>query len=218
MIFRKMNLNNISHQIELEVENHCPFCGSYNDPIKITDMNNIKSDTPLKIISVIFKTTCCNRYFSSFYIYNQAGYGVTRILATYPAIDSELLPPEFNIISENFIKIYNQARTASKLGNFELACIGYRTSIEFLLKDFLIKVRNLDETKISKMKLADVISYFQNEEIAVSSDVVRIFGNDKTHYIAKYNFDIQQVELYLSFLMDSIRKEYLLANPPVKRK
>lgn len=218
MLFRKIKLNNIDFPIEFEIENHCPFCGSYNEPTKITDMNNIKNDTPLKIISIIFKTTCCERYFSSFYIYNQTGYGVARILSTYPSIDTEPLQSEFNIISESFVKIYNQARTASKLGNFELACIGYRTSIEFLLKDFLIKVRKLDENRISKMKLADVITYFEDEKISISSDVVRIFGNDKTHYIAKYDFDIQQVELYLSFLMDSIRKEYLLANPPVKRK
>lgn len=218
MLLRNIKLDNLNFPINFEVENHCPFCGTYNEPTKIMDMHNIKSDTPLKIIFIIFKTTCCERYFSSFYIYNQAVYGITKILSTYPSIDIEPLQPEFNIISENFVKIYNQARTASKQGNFELACIGYRTSIEFLLKDFLIKVKKLDETKISKMKLADVITYFEDEKIGISSDVVRIFGNDKTHYIAKYDFDIQQVELYLSFLMDSIRKEYLLANPPVKRK
>ena len=218
LIFRKIKLNNVDFQIEFEIQNHCPFCGAYNEPIKIADMNNIKNDTPLKIISIIFKTTCCERYFSSFYIYNQIPLGSTRILSTYPTIDTEPLQPEFNIISENFVKIYNQARTASKLGNFELACIGYRTSIEFLLKDFLINVRKQDKKTISPTSLADIISYFEEKEISVSADVVRIFGNDKTHYIAKYDFDIKQVELYLEFLMATIRKEYLLANPPVQRK
>lgn len=217
MLFKKIKLTNVDFPIEFQVENHCPFCGTYNDPNKIIDLNNIKSDNPLKIVSIIFKTTCCERYFSSFYLYNQISLGTLTHLFTYPTIDTEHLPVEFNLISENFVKIYNQAKTASKLGNFELACIGYRTSIEFLLKDFLIKVRKLDENKISKMKLADIISHFESQEIYVSADVIRIFGNDKTHYIAKYNFNIQQVELYLKFLMDNILKEYLLANPPVKR-
>lgn len=217
MLFKKIKLTNVDFPIEFQVENHCPFCGTYNDPNKIIDLNNIKSDNPLKIVSIIFKTTCCERYFSSFYLYNQTSLGTLTHLFTYPTIDTEHLPVEFNLISENFVKIYNQAKTASKLGNFELTCIGYRTSIEFLLKDFLIKVRKLDENKISKMKLADIISHFESQEIYVSADVIRIFGNDKTHYIAKYNFNIQQVELYLKFLMDNILKEYLLANPPVKR-
>ena len=119
-------------------------------------------------------------------------------------------------VSPNFIKIFNQSKAAEDLGNFELACIGYRTSIEFLLKDFLIRVRKEDENKISKMKLYDVISLFEEKEISISADVVRAFGNNKTHYITKYNFEISQVKTYLKFLIDAIVKEIYLANPPVK--
>lgn len=91
MIFRKIKLNNVDSPIEIEIQNHCSFCGAYNEPTKITDMNNIKNDTPLKIISIIFKTTCCGRYSSSFYIYNQTVYELTRLLSTYPSIDTEPL-------------------------------------------------------------------------------------------------------------------------------
>ena len=66
------------------------------------------------------------------------------------------------------------------------------------------------------MKLYDVISLFEEKEISISADVVRAFGNDKTHYIAKYNFEISQVKTYLKFLIDAIVKEIYLANPPVK--
>lgn len=218
MTIKSIKLTNYPIALDCEVENCCPFCGTCNDPIKITDLNNIKSENPLKIFSIIFKTTCCSRYFVSFYLYNQGYSKLTTHLFTYPSIKTEILHKEFEIISPNFVKMFNQAKTASKLGLSELACIGYRTSIEFLLKDFLINVRKQDEKTIAKTSLADIISYFNEKEISVSADVVRIFGNDKTHYIAKYDFDIQQVELYLNFLMDSIRKEYLLANPPVKRK
>lgn len=217
MTFKSINLTNFSLPLDCEVENCCPFCGTYNDPTKITDLNNIKSDNVLKIFSIIFKTTCCSKYFVSFYTYNQFMNGKTEHLFTYPNTKPKTLPKEFGNISPNFVKMFNQASTAVDLGFVELACIGYRTSIEFLLKDFLIKIRNLDEKTISKMPLANVISHFEEKEIGISADVVRIFGNDKTHYIEKYNFDIKQVELYLKFLMDSIFKEICLANPPVKR-
>lgn len=68
------------------------------------------------------------------------------------------------------------------------------------------------------MKLADVISLFEEKEIRISADVVRILGNDKTHYLERYNYDIQEVKTYLSILLNSVLAEILLANPPVRRK
>lgn len=68
------------------------------------------------------------------------------------------------------------------------------------------------------MKLADVISKFQEKQISVSADVIRLFGNDKAHYIAKYDFDFPIFKKYVDYLIQGIAKETELANPPVKRK
>lgn len=216
MIYRKINLPDSSVSFEFPVENCCPHCGIYNEPIKIKVLTNIRGEEPLKIFAIIFKTTCCHRYFVSFYVCHDVN-NIKHIF-TYPSVKPEVLPQELADVSPDFVKIFNQSKAAADLGHSELACIGYRTSIEFLLKDFLIKIRKHDKEKISKMKLADVISLFEEKEIRISADVVRILGNDKTHYLERYNFDIQEVKTYLSILLNSVLAEIRLANPPVKRK
>ncbi|BBA52033.1 hypothetical protein FV113G1_23830 [Fusobacterium varium] len=215
MINKKIKLNNFVPELEYEVENCCPHCGIYNDPIKINDLQNFSTKDGLKVFVILFKTSCCQKVFSSFYIYDQLAFR-TKHIFTYPSVKPHVFDKGLQEVSPNFIKIFNQSKAAEDLGNFELACIGYRTSIEFLLKDFLIRVRKEDENKISKMKLYDVISLFEEKEISISADVVRAFGNDKTHYIAKYDFEISQVKTYLKFLIDAIVKEIYLANPPIK--
>ena len=216
MIYRKINLPDSSVSFEFPVENCCPHCGTYNEPVKIKVLTNFSSEVPLKVFAIIFKTTCCNRYFVSFYACQN--FNNIKHIFTYPSVKPEILPQELASISPDFVKIFNQSKAAADLGHSELACIGYRTSIEFLLKDFLIKIRKYDADKISKMRLADVISLFEEKEIRISADVVRILGNDKTHYLERYNFDIREVKQYLSILINSVFAEILLANPPVKRK
>lgn len=215
MINKKIKLKNSLLDFEFEVENCCPHCGVYNDPIKINDLQNFSDKDGLVIFALIFKSSCCQKIFSSFYIFDQLNRR-TKHIFTYPSVKPHVFDKGLQEVSPNFIKIFNQSKAAEDLGNFELACIGYRTSIEFLLKDFLIRVRKEDENKISKMKLYDVISLFEEKEISISADVVRAFGNDKTHYIAKYDFEISQVKTYLKFLIDAIVKEIYLANPPIK--
>lgn len=216
MINKKIKLKNSSLDFEFEVENCCPHCGVYNDPVKINDLQNFSDKDSLVIFALIFKSSCCQKIFSSFYTFD-INSRKTKHIFTYPSIKPHVFDKSLQEVSPNFIKIFNQSKAAEDIGNLELACIGYRTSIEFLLKDFLIRVRKEDENKISKMTLFDVISLFEEKEISVSADVVRVFGNDKTHYIAKYDFEISQVKTYLKFLIDAIVKEIYLANPPVKR-
>ncbi|EIJ70683.1 hypothetical protein HMPREF1049_1369 [Fusobacterium necrophorum subsp. funduliforme ATCC 51357] len=217
MYEEKIRLSDLSIELPFMIENHCPHCGWANNPTLIKTLHNFHSQDNLKIFVLLFRTTCCKQYFASFYIFDDIHHHVEHIF-TYPNSKPEILPESIRNLSPNFVKMFNQSKSTADVGNIELACIGYRTAAEFLLKDFLIKICQEDPQKVSNMKLADVISKFQEKQISVSADVIRLFGNDKAHYIAKYDFDFPIFKKYVDYLIQGIAKETELANPPVKRK
>ena len=92
-------------------------------------------------------------------------------------------------VSDNFISIYNQAYTAEAYGLSEIAGIGYRKSIEFLIKDYLCYKSTSDDEKekIQKKPLAKCISEdIKNENIRIVASRAVWIGNDEAHYIRKH--------------------------------
>lgn len=89
-------------------------------------------------------------------------------------------------LSPQFVKIYNQALAAESSGLDEIAGLGYRKAMEFLVKDFCIHRHHDDEEKIKSMPLAQCIkSYVKSEEIQTLASRAAWIGNDEAHYIRK---------------------------------
>ena len=89
-------------------------------------------------------------------------------------------------ISSQFVKIYNQSLQAEKIGLDEIAGLGYRKSVEFLIKDFAI-YKNPDkeyEIKNTWMKVC-IEKYIENEQIKVLAERSDWIGNDEAHYVRK---------------------------------
>ncbi len=89
-------------------------------------------------------------------------------------------------LSPQFVKIYNQALAAESGGLDEIAGLGYRKSMEFLVKDFCIHQSPDDEEVIKKMPLAQCISrYIDSVQIQTLATRTAWIGNDEAHYIRK---------------------------------
>jgi hypothetical protein len=114
------------------------------------------------------------------------GGGILSILApqTFVAKDFDEL---IEGASPNFVKIYNQALNAEAYGLDEIAGIGYRKALEFLIKDFLI-MQNADKRdSIVKSQLgACVNNFIDNSQLKTAASRAVWLGNDQTHYIQKF--------------------------------
>lgn len=89
-------------------------------------------------------------------------------------------------LSPQFDKIYNQALAAEVSGLDEIAGLGYRKSLEFLIKDFAIHENPNDEAKIKSMPLAACIkSFIDSPNIKTLATRSAWIGNDEAHYIRK---------------------------------
>jgi hypothetical protein len=117
---------------------------------------------------------------------------------------------EIEDVSKLFSVIYNQAYETESLGFDQIAGIGYRKALEFLIKDYCTTSMNEGEksailhknlTKVIKDDLKDpkIISYCEK---AVW------LGNDETHYVKKWaDKEIKDLKLLLEVVISHFDSE-----------
>lgn len=195
----------------------CPHCNCSLQPI-IKDHRLLTfGENSLLVISYI--GNCCNTPFYATYQYKDAK---TTLLDVYPHLKSITLPEKIRELSPRFTNLYEQSYTAEQNGHIELAGSGYRNSIEVLIKDFAINKLSAPKDEVCKMSLYDAIgSYLKEVNLETSAaDVIRVLGNDYTHYQRKYDdVDFVVVKRYLGIFIQQIETKLLLMEPivPVNR-
>lgn len=127
-----------------------------------------------------------------------------------PMIENEKIKE----ISPNFYKIYNQSSEAESLGLDEIAGVGYRKSLEFLIKDYCMKENEGKEEDIQKRPITQVINTYMNDAPKVKSCAMKAvwLGNDETHYVKKWeDKDIKDLKLLISLTIHYIESELISA-------
>lgn len=124
-----------------------------------------------------------------------------------------LFPEEIKTLSSRFVEIYNQSLQAENLGLSELAGMGYRKSLEVLVKDYIIRMNpeSADLIKSPKYTLKKCIdSYIHDPRIKNSSLAAAFIGNDETHYTRMHeNKDVQNLKKYISVIVTYIQLELI---------
>lgn len=189
----------------------CPHCGFG------TDAPLVQKDTFSFNGHHLF-STACGKYFFFACEYDSGKTDYAPIV--YPNI--AFTPYSNNIlekISPRFIDMYNQALQSEFHKNIELAAIGYRSALEILVKDYAISELGLNPEEVSSKKLCSAIgTYLNQEELVKTADVVRILGNDYTHYERKYpQHDFELLKGYMEIFLKQIEVRYMVNHPPVSR-
>ncbi len=87
-------------------------------------------------------------------------------------------------ISKQFCDIYNEALAAETYGLTQKCGVGYRKSLEFLMKDYLIGRTPGQEHAIKSAPLGACISnYVSDDRIKDVAQRATWLGNDETHYV-----------------------------------
>lgn len=130
-------------------------------------------------------------------------------------------------ISIDFCTIYNEAFIAEQENLFQICGVGYRKSLEFLIKDYLVSLLNpsldsliQDKENIKIKSLGHCISEdITNEHIKNVAKRAVWLGNDETHYTRKWDKkDLSDlkilIELTVKWLeMEALTKEAILDMP-----
>ena len=117
-----------------------------------------------------------------------------------------------NKISPNFDVLFSQAEEAEKAKLDQICGMGYRKSLEFLIKDYAIYKHPADKDKIVSEQLAQVINnYIDNTQLKTLAKAATWLGNDETHYQKRLKeYDINQLKAFISSTMAVINAELMI--------
>lgn len=197
----------------------CPHCAVNTDSSCVHGFSCIDDPQNEKISLIIFiwRCTVCKKIYVSLHYCDDKQ---TSFVGMLPQIVNSFSDNLFEKYSPRFVELYNQALHAESTGDFNLAAVGFRSALEILIKDYAINCLHENPDIISSKTLFNVISeYLDTSELIKSADVIRILGNDHTHYKKEYpQHDFSLLKEYMTIFIAQIRAKLLLADPPVSRK
>lgn len=197
--FTVNNVDSSSRSMRYSEVDTCPMCKHKISPVFISasyDQDHLSSVTS-------FCKSCHNTFISRYSgSLNSAGSFIAdNLVSSEPSyFDKQSFDENICILSSQFVKIYNQALAAENMKLDEIAGMGYRKSLEFLIKDFAIHCHPDDEETIKSAPLSRCINqYIENENIKTLATRSVWLGNDETHYLRKHDDrDINDMKRFIT--------------------
>lgn len=123
-----------------------------------------------------------------------------------------VVPKEVLDISKDFQDLLDQASKAEANNLDDLAAIGYRRALEFLIKDFCIykwpdEIDNIKKEHLhaSIQRLKEISPIIENV-----ANKIKTIGNDHTHYVKKYPYTYQEMKKLIEILIPFIHGALML--------
>ncbi len=210
-----------------EYPDKCPMCHEGGMPKFVLAHSLGEAWDYDEVVEAVFQCPLnkCKRYFTGYYYKpNRTGdmFFLRDTLAPQfwkPIYFSD----EIKNISPRFERIYNQAAIAENFGLDEIAGGGYRKSLEFLVKDYLIHLKLKTKTQIIELKLSEAIALINDSRIQVCAKRAAWLGNDEIHYGRVWeDKDVQNLKELIKLSTnliesDVISKKYEKEMPDQKR-
>jgi len=202
---RHVNLN--------DYPNECPECHSTITPNFVSHHICNKDNEILYAFLVCSNSKCevgyTAKYTSEHWNANPAPYDFQKIFKGQPKKTN--LSPTVTEFSHGFEKIYNQSFHAEQIGLDEVAGVGYRKSLEFLIKDYLIKKYPEESSIIKKAFLGQCISkWVDDPRIKKTATRAAWLGNDHTHYEKRWgDKDINDLKMLMKLTTNWVESEIL---------
>ncbi len=186
---------------------HCPSCHHAVEPVKIGSNLVERDRNKGYVIEIIFRCPRrkCQYAFIAGYRQNfnrqynmPDGEFILRYLAPHSPEEPNI-PEEISKISPNYITIFSQSASAEGHQLDQIAGVGYRKALEYLIKDYAIHKNPDDEEKIKSSLLGNCIrNYVDDANVKACAARAAWLGNDETHYVRKWEEkDIKDLKILL---------------------
>lgn len=190
----------------VNVPDQCPQCKFMITPI-VLPSSRVAMDNGEAIYAAVLLCQHCCKPFIAYYSEGQDEPWYTAPNTAAPRIFDE----KIQIVSAEFSTVYNQALHAESLGLTELAGMGYRKAVEYLIKDYLIMRSPDDADTIKAEALGSCINNrINNERLKNTARSAVWIGNDFVHYTRKYGeYDISHLKNFIEAVLYWILMELI---------
>lgn len=196
--------------IEVEEVGVCPCCGIATSPTCLEGFAVLHVDLPHTIYAYLaLYCPSCKSIYSARYISNR-GVSSFQLDSVFPKVAKEVtFSDNINKLSPEFVSLYNQSIVAESNDETKgLAGLGYRKSLEFLIKDYLINVKRQDRDTIVKMELGNCVNKLGKDLQNIAKASVWI-GNDEVHYFRKNpEYDVEDLKAFIECLIHFIEIDF----------
>ncbi|HYV92653.1 MAG TPA: hypothetical protein VE978_12735 [Chitinophagales bacterium] len=215
-----MKVEYLNKFIDIQDPNVCPHCHVVNAPNNIWKIfSHDTDDTPV----FIFAWTCSNQECKKVFISLHRLYAERFIFARFlnglpkgpiwpkPISDLKNGNPQdsSNPETTRFIKTYLQSLVSENSGLDELAGMGYRKAIEYLVKDWAIQGNPTDKDKIEALWLGQVISSYYDGDLKDILERATWLGNDQAHYNRVFEeYDVSHLKELIDLIMVELDRQY----------
>jgi len=204
----------------VEDPNICPHCHIVNNPNKHWQMQSKDTDNANILIAA---WTCtnnkCQKLIVTLHHAATGLYSFTRFLnglpkgPDWPKPIAELKngnPKDTNTPEDSrFIKTYLQSLVSENMGLDEIAGMGYRKAIEYLVKDWAIKNVPADKEKIKQLWLGQVISNYYDDDLKDILERATWLGNDQAHYNKLFEeYEIADLKELIALIMVELDRQF----------
>jgi hypothetical protein len=203
--------------------NECPICHFAIHPNEGEWTLVPSTEGPKRILEIIFRCPRreCGHFFIARYRRDDAANNVSPLgPATYQFVMYEVapstppaprIPKEVSNISPLFPEIYSQSLAAESFGLVQVAGVGYRKALEFVIKDFCIASHPQSANEISSMFLSACIDKFvTSPDIKICAKRAAWLGNDETHYVRRWvDKDIENLKELILLTVNWIHSSIL---------
>lgn len=217
---------NVSHDsFPVEDPRMCMHCRNTGSQVKVeltvvTGVNKICDAVGVYACSLCKETTVHFFENKKFYFKSDDGRNTyPKILvskSTFPRDYYNVdIPTNIQTDFNRFSTIFQEAQTAEESGLSELAGMGYRKSIEFLVTDFLIKyptTEDLTEEWLTSPRttLKQKVDKLPNERLIKTGTAISYIGNDETHYSQQNpEYNIHDMKLFIKLLIKEVESEII---------
>lgn len=207
-----------------EDPDHCPICHHGIEAVQIGS-NFIKTGAlESDILQILYRCPrkeCQHAFIGTYWqnfhhrFHTPDGPYLLRNTAPYSA-KTPAVPEEIKQLSPSYVEIYSQSSTAEEFQLDQIAGVGYRKALEYLIKDYAIHNNSDKEEDIKKAFLGKCINnYVDDTNIKECAKRAAWLGNDETHYVRKWEEkDIKDLKILIQLtqawiLQNLLTKKYL---------
>jgi hypothetical protein len=190
---------------------YCPFCHHAIEPKALGSSFYI--DLMPSVIETLYRCPrhrCGHAFIARYRLQGMYGsYGLNECVP-YELQDLEF-PAEIVELSPDFCAISNQAKNAELQRLSLIAGAGYRKALEFLVKDYVIRLRPTDAEQIKKTDLGSCIqTYINNPMVKDTAQRAAWLGNDEVHYLRKWEeHDLEDLKELIQLVLTTIHSELI---------